>query len=368
MWKSHTISCEKCLSENNLDSDQKTYDTMFTELKENKFAIENVCFSGGGMRCIGYVGAIYVLDELKVLSKIKRFAGTSGGAIIALLCALGYTSDELFAFASQAQTKYLDRKCGWISWLYYLFNKNYGVYQGKVLENDIKKMVQDKFDRDFPGNKIINPTFKDLYEKYNKELIIVATNLSKLSSVYFSPKNTPDMPLYLAVRMSASIPGCFESVVYNNDRYVDGGLCENYPLDIFCYGDKYIYSEITESPYLKTIGFTLLSNGVKIIKEYKRYEIENQKSHHINTSYDFAYSIIDFVCTQNFEDEMSIINSFYPNSFLNHTVIGYTPCITTADFNASLDNKLDTIAIFKYLTISFMRNWIIKIETIEEKN
>ena len=46
-----------------------------------------------------------------------------------------------------------------------------------------------------------------IYEKYDKELCIVATNVSTATVEFFHPKTTPDVSVALAVRCSVSLPG-----------------------------------------------------------------------------------------------------------------------------------------------------------------
>lgn len=359
MWKTHIIKCQKCLSENNI-VDQEKYPKILDDIREKKLDFDNIVFSGGGMRCVGYLGTVQVLEELNLLTGITRFAGSSGGSIFALMCSMRYSADEIYSFASSNQSKYLDRSCVWLNWWYNLFYGNFGLYRGKTLEADIKKVINDKIKQNFPSKYIDghDTTFQELYDCYGTEVVIVATNLSKLCGEYFSHKLTPNMPLYLAIRMSISIPGYFESVVHKNQRYIDGSMSENYPLDIFFCSNKFI--DCREDAVEKTIGLCLLSSTVKIVKGIDRYEIENKSSTPINTAHDYAFSIIDFVCNQNFEDEMTLINEISKgkgggdDAFFKCTIPAYTPCITTSDFNANLETKLDTIAIFKYLTIDFL--------------
>ena len=41
------------------------------------------------------------------------------------------------------------------------------------------------------------------------------------------------MPLYLAVRISISIPIYFKSICCNDNHYMDGAFINNYPIDYF---------------------------------------------------------------------------------------------------------------------------------------
>ena len=82
-------------------------------------------------------------------------------------------------------------------------------------------------------------TFRQLKELFpNKNLIVGGSNLSNAEMEYFSADNTPDMPVYLAIRISTSFPFVFEKVEYNDCIYLDGGLMNNYPIE-YCF--KYIF-------------------------------------------------------------------------------------------------------------------------------
>lgn len=71
-------------------------------------------------------------------------------------------------------------------------------------------------------------------------MVIVGCNLNRLREVHFSHKNTPDMPIHKAVRISASYPFIFKPIEYEGDLYVDGGIVNNYPLYVFDNIDKTI--------------------------------------------------------------------------------------------------------------------------------
>ena len=53
-----------------------------------------LCLSGGGVKAFAHIGAIKALEESNI--KFNMVAGTSSGSIIALLYALGYSSEEMY--------------------------------------------------------------------------------------------------------------------------------------------------------------------------------------------------------------------------------------------------------------------------------
>jgi len=103
------------------------------------------------------------------------------------------------------------------------------------------------------GAKLGKPdaTFTDLYKKTKNELVITGTNLNRKMQRLFHRRSDPDMPIWLAVRISISIPLFFVPVYYQDCLYVDGtpagpradrdsyqtvsigGLVTNFPLWVF---------------------------------------------------------------------------------------------------------------------------------------
>ncbi len=58
------------------------------------YSFQNLVFEGGGVKGIGYVGALEVLDGKGILPSITRVGGTSAGAITAFLLGLDYSNAE----------------------------------------------------------------------------------------------------------------------------------------------------------------------------------------------------------------------------------------------------------------------------------
>ena len=90
----------------------------------------------------------------------------------------------------------------------------------------INLLIEKKF-----GKKTI--TFLELYKKTKVDLIITGTCLNKQRLRYFNYKNTPDMNVNLALRITYSVPFVFDKIYFENNVYVDGGLLNNFPLDYF---------------------------------------------------------------------------------------------------------------------------------------
>ena len=85
-------------------------------------------------------------------------------------------------------------------------------------------------------NKIgFYPTLKDLKDKFGKTLICSTYNLTEQKIEYLSPETHPNLPCITAIRMSSNLPLIFENFKYGSNFYVDGGVSDNFAIDL---GDK----------------------------------------------------------------------------------------------------------------------------------
>ncbi len=205
---------------------------------------QNLVFEGGGIRGIAYTGAIKVLEERHVTDSITKVAGTSVGAITALLLAVGYSADELrdIMFSLKVQ-QFNDGQWFFIGGQK-RFRKQFGWYRGDRLENWLGELVKAK-----TGNADLS--FMQLHELVNKDkkfkdLFVTATDLSAQKAVIFSWRNYPNMQVRTAVRASMSVPLYFSAVFLDSAGnkvrkgrlaeahiFIDGGVLANYPLAIF---------------------------------------------------------------------------------------------------------------------------------------
>jgi len=201
-----------------------------------KHLIDGV-FMGGGVRGIGYAGAIKALHEAEY--DFKNVAGVSVGAIIASLVAAGYQGDEL-----EQEMKNIDYKrfkgkghFGLVSNLFD-FRRDYGIYNSDYFEKWLAELLARK--------NIFK--FKDLEYlekgKVKNRLTLAATDIFKRKLIVL-PRDLADyginpreFEVAKAVRMSMSIPLFYHpyKLVDSKDVehwIVDGGLLCNYPMWIF---------------------------------------------------------------------------------------------------------------------------------------
>ncbi|XP_053373751.1 uncharacterized protein LOC123532094 isoform X2 [Mercenaria mercenaria] len=250
--------------------DEVDHKTMTININEYEYPFENLAFEGGGNKGLAYCGAIRVLEEIGAYKNIRRYAGSSAGAMTAALLAVGYNSHEIEEFLSQDLSKiFLDHSCGYFSLLPNLI-KGYGWNPGKRIFSWFGEALEAK-----TGNADI--TFSEIYDLYGKELCVVVTNLNMMNAEYFHPKTSPDVPVRVAVRMSMSIPGLFQASRYDlhgeENTYVDGGVLCNYPIN--CY-DGWWLSMKMEDSFLNRLQ--PLENFTKLFEKKERFGTYNEST------------------------------------------------------------------------------------------
>lgn len=225
------------------------------------YFFKNLVFEGGGVKGIAYIGALEVLQEEKIFPKIKRVAGTSAGAIMAVLIGLGYTPSEIKEIMWCLNFKnFMDDSWGIIQDTKRLIEK-FGWYKGDFFRNWIGDLIKAK-----TGNS--ESTFADLaaMKGENKflDISLIGTNLSTGFSEIFSAEHTPRVCIADAARVSMSIPLFFAAKRnFRNDVYVDGGMLNNYPVKVFD-RTKYVTKNFTRTGYYEPINKKLEKRPRKI--------------------------------------------------------------------------------------------------------
>lgn len=210
------------------------------EIKEEIKHKTNLVLCGGGIKGIAHIGVLYALDKLQCLDKFQELAGTSVGGLIVALYALGFSPVELYEFIKLFNL-------GKLKNISIMNIPLFGLDIGDKFEYVIKRLIKSKGLNE-------NITLKELYDKTKKTLILVTVCLNTMEICYLSHDTFPDLPIYLAIRMSTSIPFIYCPVTYNGSMYIDGGCLDNYPISI--YKDK----------LKETLGILLIDSKDKIEK------------------------------------------------------------------------------------------------------
>ena len=178
----------------------------------------SIYLTSGGTNGYALIGALQVLEKSNLLSNIKTVIGCSIGSAFSLFFILGYKSKDIFKILSlhNVEDIYVNRPINNDNVILNLTTK-LGINDGSGLTRLLQIFLEQK-------GVTLNTTFKQLYEKTNKELIILASNIKDNKLEILSHIKYPDMPVSLAIKASSAIPLVFTPVNYNNKILVDGGF------------------------------------------------------------------------------------------------------------------------------------------------
>lgn len=184
-----------------------------------------IVLSSGGARGIAQFGALDLLYTKypEAVENARYFIGSSAGAVLATLLAMGITPHDAF-IGHVVPFKY--RRSIRLDMLGTLF----GIETSGSLDSFLAGVV----DRDI--------TFRDVYEEHGSVLSIIGTNISKATSVIFDAVRTPDMPVFDALRISCSVPILFPTVRIDGEYFVDGAVSDPFPVGVAMdvYGCRHI--------------------------------------------------------------------------------------------------------------------------------
>ena len=191
-----------------------------------------VVLSGGGAKGMSHIGVLKVLEKAGI--PVDVVTGTSIGSIVGGLYAIGYNAHSLDSMVRTQDWTYVITDKEDLSKQSYLDRKKQNTYVFNTALNFGKRDVN-------AGGLIKGKNLAELFQKlfvgytdsldFNKDLCIpfacVATNIMDNSEVVFHSGRLPQ-----AIRASMSIPAAFSPVRIGDMVLVDGGLKNNYPVDV----------------------------------------------------------------------------------------------------------------------------------------
>jgi NTE family protein len=290
-----------------------------------------VC-EGGGVKGIALVGAICRLE--KEGYTFQKLAGTSAGAIVAALIAVGYKGREIMEIFLNLNLKIFKDKnktasiplIGPATSLI----KNKGLHSGDTIEKFLDEKLRAKGKTKFKDISIngVSPLKITATDITNRELLILPDDLVKYNI------NPMEFEIAKAVRMSISIPFYFNPVIINNEKnsnfIVDGGLLSNFPVWLF---------DIEGIPRWPTFGLKLIGDkDMKIIQA--------NKSNIIN----YMFSIINTALSKN--EEVYLLNKDAVRTIKIRTFN-----FETTDFNISKNDMFKLFNSGYDAANEFLKEW-----------
>lgn len=293
--------------------------------------------SGGGAKGLAHIGVLKAIEESGL--KIDYIVGTSIGAIVGALYAMGYTSEEI-------ETAIAD-----IDWRT-LFQNEVPRSEFYVSEKRWKTIAQNYFNLDnnfkpslpqgfINGNTLHLELFKLTWKKSHirnfDDLDIpfrcVGTNLTNGDMIVFN-----NMPLADALRASSSIPSIFLPFEYNDEVIIDGGVSQNLPTQI---------AKEMGADYIIAVK---ANTGLKDAKELRNmFSVLNQTINiSMTKSMDQSLELADLVINPpvdsfsvtGFKRLKEIVEAGYNEALLYKAAFD---SLAVVDGNDDLENKISTL-------------------------
>ena len=200
------------------------------DVPEEKRPKIGVVLSGGGAKGMAHIGVLRAMERAGI--RPDYITGTSMGAVIGGLYAIGYSADSLEKIVKS------------VDWDQVLSNKiplNYIAYEEKYYyDRYLVNFPIEKFKVMLPNGLIEGQMLSELLSDYTwtagkyknfDEFPIpfrcIATDVSTGKQYVFK-----DGPLAKAMRSSMAIPTAFTSVDVDTTLFVDGGIVNNFPVEL----------------------------------------------------------------------------------------------------------------------------------------
>lgn len=259
-------------------------------------------FEGGGAKGVAHVGALEAIKANGL--EIIGVAGTSAGALAAVLAAIGLEASDIMdredpqkhilspkrpidilGAADWKRMTRLRKRNGWLKvgaanlgvWgaaiasprntkTIHSIAQNSGLFSTDEIRAFVDQVIRDRLAHIKKVGKLrrrvpAKITFKSL-EGWPTvvPLKIVATDVDEGTLELFDAENTPDVVVAEAVAASISIPIAFRPALipsYRPGRFADGGMVSNLPIWVFA-EDKLAHERTYfQDPPVPTVGFRL---------------------------------------------------------------------------------------------------------------
>jgi NTE family protein len=184
--------------------------------------------SGGGAKGVANIGILKAIDSAQL--PISYVTGTSMGAVIGSLYAIGYSADTIEKIARQTNWDQLLSNSISLRSSSMQEKDDYGKYaielpwvnnslrlpSGVIESEELWLKLNELF---FPAYQIKN------FKQFPKAFECIATNISTGDGVVLDSGE-----IVYAVRSSMAMPSVFTAVDYQGKKLVDGGVVRNFPV------------------------------------------------------------------------------------------------------------------------------------------
>ncbi|KYP14852.1 patatin-like phospholipase family protein [Flavihumibacter sp. CACIAM 22H1] len=260
--------------------------------------------SGGGAKGLAHIGILKAIDSAGL--QIDYVTGTSMGAIVGSLYAIGYSGDSILQIARAMNWNVLLSNRSSLQAFIMEEKQEYGRY---ALELPMEKGrfripsgVLEAEELWLKFNELYNPVYgvRD-FNQFKRPFKCIATDLETGDAVVMDKGD-----LISAVRSSMAIPSVFTAVQVGGKKLVDGGLIRNFPVsDVRNMGADIVIGSSVSSGLLSADKITSPVQILMQIAFYKEanlskqevaltdYYIEHPVANYSAASFNYSDSILE---------------------------------------------------------------------------
>lgn len=275
--------------------------------------------SGGGAKGLSHIGVIKALEENNI--PIDYIAGTSMGAIIGALYAIGVSPDQMLA---------MFKSDDFISWQRGESEKNFATYiyrreqTAEMFSVLLKKGTSKKASIKLPVS-LIAPYPMDLavmqifstsgaVANYNFDSLMIPLRCVAADISNKRPYILRKGDLGAAVRASMTYPFLFKPIIIDSTLLFDGGFYNNFPWDVMVkeFAPDFIIGSTCSEGYSQPNQDELISQIENMLRVETNYSFPTEYGSIINISVDAGvmdFHKIDKIVEQGYSDALDSISS-----------------------------------------------------------
>ena len=181
-----------------------------------------IVLSGGGTRCISFVGGLLYLQKMGVLAAVRRWYCCSAGAFIAVLFSLGMPRAEIIKFVNEFD---FSVSRNFTADDIMSIGETFGFDKGFAL----RKMIAGLLESIHKGSS--RWTLREFKEATGNDVYFFISNITRSLPFYASAASHPDLFLLDATFATMAIPlyFCPYKDLVTGDLWCDGMLGGNFP-------------------------------------------------------------------------------------------------------------------------------------------
>lgn len=186
-----------------------------------KFA-RSVVLSGGGTRCISFIGSLLYLRGKGALTSVRRWYGCSGGAFVAILFAFQASDKLIKQFAMEWN---FEESRGFTTDDIFTLDERLGLDPGISLKRMIVRLLESIRESSSKWS------LADFKKETGHEISYFISNVSKSTPFFANSQNFPDLFILDALYSTMAVPLYYQPYKYQptGEIWCDGILGANFP-------------------------------------------------------------------------------------------------------------------------------------------